>query len=319
MKSLKHKRALLRRLKVSQPILVFRDLVGLAISSNPYDRDTEIRVLLYLKLGMYRELVQWADAISRTVYENPEEHYRMHQIANLIRKYPFPSEVLDLGPEAEAVKKFKAAERRCERVNAIFRAYNKGLGRRFHTELNIARKWVEYVVGESPNLQSIADKMDFSEGASIGIHGNATNFARKLAASDWSVTPGCVPYALGGLWSNFHMREYILASGDHASRSYSREASGEQYIDTVYCVDRDSFEQNVAARIAHTCHNNIAFVPKTAKTHRAIAVEPTLNTFVQRGIDLELRNRLKRVGLDLTDQTTNQELAMLGSMDEEDP
>jgi len=65
-------------------------------------------------------------------------------------------------------------------------------------------------------------------------------------------------------------------------------------------------------RLVH--NNNIVFVPKTTLVDRTIAVEPLLNGYVQKGVDVFMRRRLKRVGLDLTDQTVNQELARQGSL-----
>jgi hypothetical protein len=47
-------------------------------------------------------------------------------------------------------------------------------------------------------------------------------------------------------------------------------------------------------------------VPKSAKTHRIIAVEPRANSFLQKGVGGYFRNRLKRVGIDLDDQGPNQ-------------
>jgi len=66
-------------------------------------------------------------------------------------------------------------------------------------------------------------------------------------------------------------------------------------------------------------HNNIDFVPKTAKTHRTIAIEPLLNGFLQKGTDVVLRRCLLRRGIDLSDQGVNQEMARLGSLDLRDP
>lgn len=50
-------------------------------------------------------------------------------------------------------------------------------------------------------------------------------------------------------------------------------------------------------------------VPKTAKTDRGICIEPTLNIYVQKGIGAVIREKLKRFGVNLNDQTRNQELA----------
>jgi hypothetical protein len=50
-------------------------------------------------------------------------------------------------------------------------------------------------------------------------------------------------------------------------------------------------------------------VPKNAKTDRCIAAEPTGNSFLQQGVHQYMRRRLKRFGVDLDDQSINQELA----------
>lgn len=61
--------------------------------------------------------------------------------------------------------------------------------------------------------------------------------------------------------------------------------------------------------------NRITTVPKSAKIDRVIAIEPDMNMFVQKGIGGWLRSHLLRRGCNLNDQTPNQELARLGSID----
>jgi len=62
--------------------------------------------------------------------------------------------------------------------------------------------------------------------------------------------------------------------------------------------------------------NKIAFVPKTAKTHRVIAIEPHVNVFFQNGLGRMIRKRMRlRAQVDLNDQSLNQRLARLGSLD----
>jgi hypothetical protein len=67
--------------------------------------------------------------------------------------------------------------------------------------------------------------------------------------------------------------------------------------------------------------NTITFVPKNSQTDRSIAIEPSLNLYLQLGVDGYIRRRLKRWGVDLDDQQKNQELARRGSRDwsSEDP
>nr|UJQ85331.1 MAG: hypothetical protein 3 [Leviviridae sp.] len=60
--------------------------------------------------------------------------------------------------------------------------------------------------------------------------------------------------------------------------------------------------------------NRIITVPKNYKTNRVIAIEPCMNVYVQKGIGGVIRRRLRRVGVDLTDQSKNQRLARVGSL-----
>jgi len=58
--------------------------------------------------------------------------------------------------------------------------------------------------------------------------------------------------------------------------------------------------------------SKVTFVPKTAKTDRAIAIEPHLNIYVQLGIGALLRQRMKRYGIDLDHQADiNRKLASI--------
>lgn len=55
--------------------------------------------------------------------------------------------------------------------------------------------------------------------------------------------------------------------------------------------------------------NKFTTVAKNAKTDRGICIEPTLNIYVQKGVGSVLRSRLKRFGVDLNTQVTNNDLA----------
>ncbi len=61
--------------------------------------------------------------------------------------------------------------------------------------------------------------------------------------------------------------------------------------------------------------NRVAFVPKTAVTHRAIAIEPLMNIYAQLGLGALMRRKLKRRGINLDDQSANQRAAYKGSVD----
>jgi len=59
----------------------------------------------------------------------------------------------------------------------------------------------------------------------------------------------------------------------------------------------------------------LQFVPKNAKTKRSIVVEPILNSLYQKGLGKYMKRRLRKFGVDLSDQTRNRALARKGSLD----
>jgi len=61
--------------------------------------------------------------------------------------------------------------------------------------------------------------------------------------------------------------------------------------------------------------NKLAFVPKNSKIDRPIAIEPGLNLWFQKAVGQMIRRRLRKCGVDLSDQTVNQSLALSGSID----
>jgi len=62
--------------------------------------------------------------------------------------------------------------------------------------------------------------------------------------------------------------------------------------------------------------NRFSVAPKDATKFRAIASEPSINIFFQLGLGSEVRKRLKRIGLDLTDgQETHRKIAREASSD----
>jgi hypothetical protein len=85
------------------------------------------------------------------------------------------------------------------------------------------------------------------------------------------------------------------------------------------CLDVNQIARRVWNQVEFVHCNSISFVPKTAKTLRSIAIEPTVNAFLQKGIDLEMRKHLKvRANIDLAnDFEKNRLLAQRGSIDGE--
>ena len=244
-------------------------------------------------------LVAYADSLVSQKYETAAEHFAANQLAALLRKFPYPKGSNLFDPEGEAKRKFDKAEHHCSRLNQRFRAFRKRSP--YECELSRMRNFVRYVLGDSPDLGQVYTHCSFGPGANVGVHGNATNVARKLLSSSWSVSPGAFAYGYAALVGDSHVFE-LLARDTDDSRFYSR--------------DRELFYRAYAKRTQMVTYNKIAFVPKTVKTHRAIAVEPLVNGYLQKGVDVVMRHCLLRTGIDLSDQSINMKLAREGSLND---
>lgn len=243
-------------------------------------------------------LIDLADVLGQQSYASPQEHHAAHQFANLIKKYPFDLRKTKHRPEEKALETFREAEQNCARMNEWF-AGNPFMERDLHK----ARDFIRYVLGEYPPLQKIYQLCGFSAGASLGVHGDATSLNRKIGCESYTVTAGAFHYAAAA------------ARGDalwlEAIKGFNEDVFDVRAAGTFY-----SWFQRHCSVVRH---NKIAFVPKTAKTHRSIAVEPLLNGYVQKGVDLYLRGLLRNQDIDLKDQTRNQIYARFGSEDWESP
>lgn len=283
-----------------------------------YPLEVKNMVLGLLRAKDYERLLEWADTYSISGM-SPAEHGDVNhkrltcQLAALIKKYPFPADHLKVNARRSAWEKFLAAEKRCRRYNLKFRNLEateerNSVGeisfgppkRTWDTHADICKKMSEYishVIGFSPDLEKIYGLCSFGPGASIGVHGNSTNLGKKLLSEKWTCTPSALPFALSALARDQHVQELLAP-----------RRGG------FFCLDPTSFREEFRRKVKLVQHNKIVFVPKTTIVDRTIAVEPLLNGYLQKGVDTYMRQRLKRVGIDLSDQSRNQYLAYLGSL-----
>jgi len=272
----------------------YRTFLKALLSSTNIPQSQQLLDLLLTE--RYTELVELADSFASTSCRTKSEHLLLNQLCAVIRKYPFPPGSVSFDPEKTALQTFLASEHKCKRVNRRFSLYRK-LRSPHEYALNQARSWIAYVLGDFI-LRDVYDLCAFGPGASVGVSGSATNLARKILSEEWTVTPGAYYYSRSALLIDDHVHEYLNREND--SRYYS--------------FDNLLFNERFERRAKVIDYNKIAFVPKTAKTHRTIAVEPLLNGYLQKGVDSLMRKRLKRVGINLSDQTVNQNLAREGSV-----
>lgn len=242
-----------------------------------------------------------ADDWSSQMYSSAYVHYVRNQFAYLIKKQVLPSRY---NPEEAAWRKFDQSERDCAKTNRRFRSWcfdsDFGVSRRrgeLNRKLRKMRSFISYTIGETPDLVEVFEKVGFGPGASLGVHGKATNAMRKLVAEKLTISPRAVTYYAAAVSHNLWLR-----------RLYAPDPDG-------YTNGAFSWLKAVMRHAEYVRYNKITFVPKTAKVLRAIAVEPLGNSVLQKGCEQVLKLRLKRIGLDLSDQTRNQEMAREGSLD----
>lgn len=276
------------------PFRILTDLFrNLATDLHLWNEKPVQRAESLLRNGKYLSFLEETGSWSTQQYASSDEHRRWNQLSCLLKKYPFDDPSIDR--EGAAMKKFFMAEHRCKRINERFRARRKVRDRSlpYADVLERARRHIENLIGCEPDMAKMLDKCDFGPGASVGVHGPSTHVAQKLSGR-WSCTPAAVPYAIAALWKNFQIQEYLLGG-------------------PIVCLDPSVFYDRVTEKIDYTCANKIICVPKTATIDRTIAIEPLLNGFLQKGVDLHLRERLRLWGVDLSDQSRNQRLARDGS------
>jgi len=266
-----------------------------------YPDEVKNKVLGLLRSKNFEQLLVWADhSLKFPAGEHGDIALKrsMGQLAALIKKYPFPSEDLKPKARASAMEKFLSAEKRCRRYNLKFKSLET---KRWDTHNDICFRmsnYISHVIGFTPDLEKIYGLCSFGPGASIGVHGNSTNLGKKLLSREWTCTPSALPFALSALARDQHVRE--LLGPLHGGR--------------FTCLDFGTFREEFAKKVRLVQHNKIVFVPKTTLVDRTIAVEPLLNGYLQKGVDVFMRRCLKRVGIDLSDQSRNQHLARLGSL-----
>lgn len=183
-----------------------------------------------------------------------------------------------------AIEKFLDVEERMREINHKF--FSLMADPSFVAEnhdvihiLCVASEKMERLVRYSPSLDEILPLCQYTSGASLTmVRRRGTTPGHKFSSPNLEISPGFFGFAK------------LMIEG----------------ISTFYQPTHQS--QVYPA-------NRIATVPKNRKTDRTIAIEPKENMFLQRGIGRWIRRRLKKVGINLDDQTINQELARRGSID----
>lgn len=231
--------------------------------------------------------------------------FALYQIGAFLKKFPFNGD----SAKDRALQTFLDYERQCriyntENIYALLR-----LNRSHPKYLSIIediRKDIRNLIGEAPNVGRVYDCAKHGPGTSAGFEemGNKVTPYFKWSNLPYTVSSTCLPYAKAAIESN---PQWIGALMNHYREIHS--------IPMWSPINLEHFWKSTFTIVDYCRY---ASVPKNAETERSIAIEPTLNVFLQLGVDRLIRKRLKRHWkIDLNSQELNQSLAAGSSVSDE--
>lgn len=216
---------------------------------------------------------------------NPAECSRdEYLLSEVFSKFPF-----DIGVDrkATALKTFVDVENalRSSDVNLKLHLSRPYMDRDFHWVFHSMKEKIRGCLG--PFSWDLCEEyFGFGPGASFDVKRSVSQVPNKYGKTKPSVTVGCLDLAKSAVCSHSVWRDF------HTSVSGQ---DPEQWFTIVP-------------------GNKVVTVPKNSKTDRTIAIEPTMNMYIQKGLGGMVRQRLRKVGVDLNDQSRNQALAREGSL-----
>lgn len=223
---------------------------------------------------LYEELVNCKPVGSIGAYDFKWEYL----CSELLSKLPLPLYSNEYRKEA-AIAKMLETEKACFKLN--LKGYEVGFNcytaERFNTVANKARDIIYNILGDVD--LGLFERSRFSGGAST---------SRRRVVGD--------PY---------YKYKHNLKRPLHVTSS--------AYPYAVALIQCTPLWREGGVTLEVVPGNRISTVPKKTEIDRTIAMEPDMNMSLQLAVGSFIRGRLRKVGIDLDDQTVNQELAKFGS------
>lgn len=190
----------------------------------------------------------------------------------------------------KAISRFDEGEILCAFTNFKFGSLPSGQGPEFmesYSDLSpdlravilLARRHIKRCLGCFPGWDRVLNGMDFGPGATTRLPRRQSDRSNK-----WAGSPHATTFLQSSLSAVFDAYPLVRARLGGAGCEI-------------------------------VLGNKLDWVPKNYKTDRTIAIEPDWNMFVQKGLGSYIRRKLKRVKIDLDDQSVNRFLAAIGSID----
>lgn len=273
------------------------------LSSFLTDKDNE-RISLIIRtrdITSYMSLSEdWGlQSMNNSDASIPELRAR-YQLASLMKKFLFS---VGDSRKSAAIDTFLATEDSCRAYNLSgFKALTASKDTEVVNAYTYAISFVQKVIGLEPDLSTF-DRSRHGPGASLDSENSLVSQYHKFENWPYSVSSRAFGHGVALISSD---KRWLGALED----DYRQK-------NNICCSRILNWRTFWHAILEMNNSNKIAFVPKSYKTDRTIAIEPTMNLFLQLGVDGFIRNRLKRWDIDLDDQTKNQNLAKQASISDD--
>lgn len=218
-------------------------------------------------------------AVDPAMYSCAKVFSNDYLLVSYLKKFKGLSTGVDT--KAVALSSFAAAELQCKMTNERFRRHNTSL---VDPIIHRAQRKIAKLLGVF-NLDILSGGERWGPGATFEFSRRSAYLDTKIAKLPFSVTASAYSFFKKAIQSDLHWSAAILGTipeGDYSLLSSCFQIVTGSRIDTV---------------------------DKNAVTDRTIAIEPRGNMFLQKSIGNFIRKRLKTVGVDLNDQSINQDLA----------
>lgn len=246
--------------------------------------DTPVSLGLWLRFKYApKELAEYRIKVDN--YTNHESFSVDYMIGSLLRKWKGLETGIDT--EEEAYLKFSASEEKCLLTNKRLKSGVKDpYGSRAGAIMHHASRKIAQVLGPF-SLKDVLHRCEWSDGATLELPKRRAFVDTKICQLPITVSRSALSWLRLVIETDPRWGEAIL--GVEPEGPFSLLPGCFKLVEA----------------------NKVTTVPKDSTTDRVIAVEPRGNIFLQKGVGNYIRGRLRKFGIDLSKQETNQEWARL--------
>lgn len=243
--------------------------------------DTPVSLGAWLRFE-YSQVELSSMSIRPENYKSASEFRLDYSVVSFLSKWKGLKTGIDT--EAVALQSFKSSEDHCLETNNRIKNFSNVAIPRLHSIFHAAQRKIAKVLGPFA-VSKINDTCGWGPGATTDLPRRRAFLDTKICELPIPVSRSACSLLRSEIEQDLHWSSVVLGVMPEGAFSL---------LPSVFLIEDEC---------------KITTVPKSAKTDRTIAIEPRGNSFLQKGFGGYLRQRLRKVGIRLDDQTLNQRLA----------